>query len=69
MAAPEASWVATLAGRLEFHKANQHIADGDGVIRPRLQVGNGAFAHGDHSAGLVAAQLRQALEQVLERAS
>ena len=63
----EAARIGAFAGGLEFDMAGERAVDGDGVIRPRFQIGDRGLADGGEVFPLQIRKLREVAEQLLER--
>jgi hypothetical protein len=59
--------IGAFAGGFNFHKADQHIPQRNGKVRPSLERGKRRFAHRRQPLLLDPAQFRQILEQPHQR--
>ena len=62
-----AARVGAFAGRFHFDESDEHVAESDGVIGPRFQVGDRRFPDGRERGPRQAADFRQIGEQHFER--
>src|ERR1019366_9184265 len=59
--------IGPFARRFQFNESHERLVNGDGVVRPRLQIADGRFAHGGDGGLRETGQLSEVREQLLRR--